>query len=80
MENIARFLMIFGLVLLIIGGAIYLIAKYGPPLDKIPLGRLTGDIRIERGNFTCIFPIVTTILLSIVLTILINLVIRFLNR
>lgn len=80
MINLARFLMIFGLVLLLIGGVISIIARFGLTLDKIPLGQLPGDIRIERGNFSCFFPIVTSILLSIILTIILNLVVRFLNR
>lgn len=80
MINFARLLMIFGFILLLIGGAVYLIAKYGPPLDKIPLGQLPGDIRIQRGNYSCFFPIVTSILLSVVLTILLNLIVRYFNR
>ncbi len=80
MTDIARYMMIFGLVLLVVGGLVFLFAKYGPPITKIPLGQLPGDIRVERGNFTCFFPIVTSIILSIVLTILLNLIIRFLNR
>ena len=34
----------------------------------LPLGRLPGDIRIQRGNSTFYFPIVTCIVVSIVLT------------
>lgn len=80
MSDIARLLMILGIVLLIIGGIIFLIARYGSPLGKIPIGQLPGDVKIERGNFTCFFPIATSIILSIVLTILLNIIIRFLNR
>ena len=45
MENIARTLMLGGIALFLIGGGIYLAAKFG-----IPLGRLPGDIRIEGEN------------------------------
>ena len=45
MENIARFLVIGGIVLILIGGGVYLAAKFG-----LPLGRLPGDIRIEGEN------------------------------
>ena len=49
--------------------------------ERIPwLGRLPGDIRIETGNFSCMFPLATSILLSIVLTIVLNLILRVLNR
>jgi hypothetical protein len=37
------------------------------------LGRLPGDIRIERGNTAFYFPIVTCIIVSIVLTLLLSL-------
>jgi Protein of unknown function (DUF2905) len=37
------------------------------------LGRLPGDIRIERGNSSFYFPIVTCIVLSIVLSLLLSL-------
>ena len=72
---IARLLIILGLVLLLAGGALYLLARFG-----VQLGRLPGDIRIQTGNATCVFPLVTSILLSIVLTVVLNLIIRFLNR
>lgn len=75
MENIARTLIITGLVLVSLGGLFYLLARTG-----LPLGRLPGDIQIETGNLTCIFPIVTGLLLSIVLTILLNIIIRLINR
>lgn len=69
---LARLLIIVGLILLIIGGVIYAAAKLG-----LPLGRLPGDIRIERNNFTCVIPLATSILLSIVLTLILNLVLRY---
>ncbi len=75
MENIARFLVIGGIILILLGGGVYLAAKFG-----IPLGRLPGDIRIERGNGFFYFPIVTSCLLSILLTVVLNIIIRFFNR
>jgi len=67
--------------LLLLGGGIALLGLLLLLLGKVPwLGRLPGDIRIEREGFSCYFPIVTMILLSIVLTLLLNLVIRLLNR
>jgi hypothetical protein len=75
MLSLARLLITFGLVLLVMGGLLYLFAR----LD-LPLGRLPGDIRIERENFSCVFPLMTMILISIVLTVLLNLILRWLNR
>lgn len=42
----------------------------------ISLGRLPGDIVIERGNYTIMFPITTMILLSVIFSIIRHLVAR----
>lgn len=42
----------------------------------VPIGRLPGDFRIQRGNFSFYFPLTTSILVSVVLT----LVMMFLSR
>ena len=75
MENIARFLVIGGIVLILIGGGVYLAAKSG-----IPLGRLPGDIRLEGKNGTFYFPVASSILVSVIITILLNIIIRFLKK
>ena len=75
MENLARYLVIGGIILILIGGGVYLAAKFG-----IPFGRLPGDIRIEGRNGSFYFPIVTSIVLSILLTIILNVIIRLLNK
>lgn len=74
MENLARLLVIGGVILILIGGGVYLAAKFG-----IPLGRLPGDIRIEGKNGSFYFPVVTCILISVILTIIVNLIGRFLK-
>ena len=64
MGDLGRTLMIVGGVLLVLG-AVFSLG------GRIPwLGRLPGDIVIERENFRFYFPIVTSILISIVLTII----------
>jgi len=75
MESIARYLMIGGLVIILIGGGVYLAAKF-----DIPLGRLPGDIRIEGENGSFYFPVVSSIVVSVVLTVFINVVMKFLNK
>lgn len=75
MENLARYLVIGGIILILVGGGVYLAAKFG-----IPFGRLPGDIRIERGSGIFYFPVVTSCLLSILLTIILNVIVRFLNK
>jgi hypothetical protein len=64
MEEIGRFAIIVGVVLVIVGGLLW---KF--PMWFGWLGHLPGDISIKKGNFGFYFPVVTCILLSIVLTI-----------
>lgn len=75
MLNLARILLVLGAVLMLVGGLLYLASR----LD-LPLGRLPGDIRIQRENFTCVFPLATSIILSILLTVVLNLIVRIFNR
>jgi hypothetical protein len=75
MLSFSRYLVIIGLVFLVIGGLLYLAARAG-----ISLGRLPGDIRIQGGKYTCIFALGTSIFLSIVLTLILNLILRILNK
>jgi hypothetical protein len=56
-----RWLVAIGLMLVVIG-------LLWPLLSKIGLGRLPGDIVIERGNVRFYFPIVTCLIISIVLS------------
>ena len=72
MDTIGRTLMLGGIALFLLGGGIYLAAKFG-----IPLGRLPGDIRIEGENGGFYFPLTSSILVSVVLTIILNGIARF---
>ena len=75
MESLSRTLMLFGIILFLIGGGVYLAAKFG-----IPLGRLPGDIRIEGENGSFYFPLTTSVLVSVLLTIVLNLISSFLKK
>jgi hypothetical protein len=66
MESIGKFLVLLGVTITIVGAALW--AGFG----RGWLGRLPGDIHIERGGSGFYFPIVTCIVISIVLTILLN--------
>lgn len=79
MDSLARLFIILGIILLVVGGILYLVARTGF-LSGLTLGRLPGDIRIQSGGVTCFFPLATMILLSVVLTILLNIIVRFLNK
>ena len=75
MESIARYLMTGGVILFLIGGGVYLAAKLG-----LPLGRLPGDIRIEGENGSFYFPITTSILVSVVLTTVLNVILKLMKK
>jgi hypothetical protein len=59
----ARFLIVLGLAILVLG-------LLWPYLSKLGLGRLPGDIVIERENTTFYFPLMTCLLLSVVLSLI----------
>ena len=67
MREVGRMLALFGGVIMIVGFALW--AGFGAGW----LGRLPGDIRIERGNSAFYFPIVTCIVISIVLSLIMSL-------
>ena len=73
MQHPGWLLIIIGLIIAGIG-VVWLLAPYIPWI-----GRLPGDIAVERGHFHFYFPIVTCILISVVLTGIMWLV-RFFSR
>jgi hypothetical protein len=58
-----RWLIITGVALIVLGLA-------WPYLGKLGLGRLPGDIRIEREGFTLYLPITTSIIVSLALSLI----------
>jgi hypothetical protein len=58
----SRFLIVLGLVILALG-------VLWPLLTRLGLGRLPGDIVIQRGNFSFYFPLATCIILSVLLSV-----------
>lgn len=70
MNEIGRLLIGLGIVIVIVG-VVFLLA------GRIPwLGRLPGDILIERENFKVFIPIGTMLLVSLILTIIVNIIAR----
>lgn len=61
--TVQRILVTLGLVLLVL-------ALLWPWLQRMGLGRLPGDIVVERDNFRFYFPVTTSIVVSIILTVL----------
>ena len=66
MRELGKFVAVAGLIIMLVGLAIW-----GGFVPKW-LGRLPGDIRIEREHATFYFPIVTCIVLSILLSLLLS--------
>jgi uncharacterized membrane protein YidH (DUF202 family) len=64
--DIGRILVVFGVLLIVIGGALMLFGRF----------HLPGDIAFRTGNTTVYIPIATSIILSVVATIVLNLIFR----
>ena len=75
MENIARYIILAGVALIIIGVLVYGLGKL-----NFPLGRLPGDIRVEGQNGSFYFPLTSSILVSIILSLLLNIITKFLKK
>lgn len=77
MKEIGKWLIVSGLLLLLMGILLYVIGQLG---QRLPwLGRLPGDIRIQKPNFVFYAPITTMLLLSILLSTLLWIIQRFLK-
>lgn len=71
MNGAGKLLVLIGVILAAAGVVIWLLG------DKLSwLGRLPGDIRIQRDNFQFYFPVTSLILFSVLL----NIIIRFLRN
>jgi hypothetical protein len=64
MNDLGKLLFIVGIVLVIVGAVIWKTGGLGG------LGRLPGDITVQKGNSSFYFPIVTCLLISAVLSLL----------
>ncbi|MGI6330329.1 MAG: DUF2905 domain-containing protein [Zhaonellaceae bacterium] len=66
----AKTIIILGCIMVLLGlGMLF--------INKLPfLGKLPGDIVWKKGNFTLIFPLTTSILISVILTLVLNLLFR----
>ncbi len=71
-QHLGKLLIISGIIIAVVGGLLLLFRNSGIPF----IGKLTGDIVIQKKNFTFYFPVATSILLSIVLSIIFYFFIR----
>jgi hypothetical protein len=66
-----------GKLLIVLGGILIIVGAATVLLGKIPwLGRLPGDIYIERRNFTFFFPLTTSIVISVIFSLVLYLLSR----
>jgi hypothetical protein len=73
-ENLGKLLILAGIFIAILG-------TFFAFWSRIPfLGRLPGDIFLQKGNFRFFFPIMTCLMISSILTIIINPIIRLFGR
>lgn len=72
LELFGKWLVVIGIVIVIIGGLVWLAGRMG-------LSQFPGTLRINLPGGQCIIPILASIVLSIVLTLILNLVIRLLK-
>lgn len=73
-SDTGKWIIIIGVFVILAGVIVYFFH------DKLHwIGRLPGDIRIEKDNFRFYFPITTMIVFSIVLTLIITIIKKFLH-
>jgi H+/Cl- antiporter ClcA len=72
MERTGKGIIIAGIIIVVVGIVVWLLG------DKLRfLGRLPGDIRIERENFRVYIPITTMLLISVLISVILWLVRKF---
>ena len=73
-DVIGRWLVILGVVLIFLGGSIWLASRF-PGLRDFP-----GTIHLNLGGVTFIFPLLASIVLSVVLTLILNVIGRIIKH
>jgi uncharacterized membrane protein YvlD (DUF360 family) len=66
MSDVGRIILVFGVLLVVVGGVLMLFGRLHVP----------GDLTIRTGNATIYIPLATSIILSIVATLVLNLIFR----
>lgn len=71
MIPLGKMLLLFGLLMVLLGLVLLVAGHFS---GRVPwLGRLPGDIHIQRGDWTFYFPLATCLVISVVLTLLFSL-------
>ncbi|HYT13545.1 MAG TPA: DUF2905 domain-containing protein [Candidatus Nitrosopolaris sp.] len=66
MAGAGRLLLMVGVLMIVVGGALMLFGRF----------HLPGDITFRSGNVTVYFPIATSLILSVILTVVLNVLFR----
>lgn len=79
LDSLGKWLIALGIGIVALGGLFFLLGRI-PGISR--LGSLPGDIRWQSadGRFSCLVPIVSSILISVLLTLVLNVIGRLLNR
>ncbi|MDQ2863301.1 MAG: DUF2905 domain-containing protein [Bacteroidota bacterium] len=72
-QQTGKYIIIAGLCILIAGIVIYFFHDYFKWV-----GRLPGDVRIEKENYSFYFPVVSMIIISLAITVIVNIIKRLL--
>lgn len=72
-QQTGKYIVAAGLFIAVAGLLVYFFHDYFNWLGKLP-----GDIRIKRENYSFYFPVVTMVVLSIAITLIVNIFKRFL--
>ena len=73
--GLGRLLILFGLLIVVLGGWLLWVERGLPP-GLSWMGRLPGDLLIQRKNFTFYFPLATSLLLSVLFSAILYLLLR----
>ena len=74
--TIGKLLIVFGLSIALVGVILILLERF----PGLKIGRLPGDIHVERDGWSFYFPLGTSILLSVIISLILWMVRRKLNR
>lgn len=74
LKTVGNILIITGILTVILG----LVLKFSGKFKWI--GKLPGDVVIQKGNFTFYFPVVTCLLISLILSVLVYLIFKFILK
>jgi len=81
LSHIGKMMVLIGLTLAIIGGLVAMLAKFPGWGDGFRwLGKLPGDISIQREHVTFYFPLTTGIVISVLLSLILMVLSTFLKR